>query len=189
VTEREEEYREYFEVLELSPGASRSELRAAYQHLRELYSSESIALSPLDHELSEEWKQDVLERVEEAYARLTSLMDSGTFVFEAGPRPGSNGKLKEVLETVDSFSGDALRQVRETLGFEIHELAHRTKIGKQHLQNIEAENFGALPEKVFLRGYLASFAKHLSLDREKVVSDYLARYDAWEQEGRPESPA
>jgi hypothetical protein len=66
VTEREEEYREYFEVLELSPGSSRSELRAAYQHLRELYSSESIALSPLDHELSEEWKQDVLERVEEA---------------------------------------------------------------------------------------------------------------------------
>ena len=75
MTEREEEYRGYFEVLELSPGASRSELRAAYQHLRELYSSESIALSPLDHELSDEWKRDVLERVEDAYAKLTSLSE------------------------------------------------------------------------------------------------------------------
>jgi flagellar biosynthesis protein FlhG len=189
VTEREEEYRKYFEVLELSPGASRSELRAAYQHLRELYSSESIALSPLDHELSDEWKQDVLERVEEAYAKLTALVESGTCMFESSPRPGGNGRLNAVLETVDSFSGDALRQIRKTLGIEIHELAHRTKIGKQHLTNIEEENFSALPEKVFLRGYLASFAKHLALDREKVVSDYLARYEAWEREGRSDSPA
>jgi curved DNA-binding protein CbpA len=178
--EQEENYDGYFEVLELPPGSSPSEVRTAYIHLKELYSTDSIVLSPLESELSDEWRQHVLERIEEAYAKLKELFER-TPAARRQWSPREDAFRAEEVEAGEIFSGEALMRLREKRGVEIHELSMATKINRQHLKNIEAEKYSALPEKVFLKGYLAAYAKHLSIDPRKVVSDYMARYNAWER--------
>jgi curved DNA-binding protein CbpA len=76
--------------------------------------------------------------------------------------------------TVDApITGDALRRVREALGFSLKDLAARTKIGHWHLDNIERERYADLPAQVYLRGFLTSLARELKLDPQRVAKGYL----------------
>lgn len=177
---REEEYSEYFDVLELTPEASPAEVREAYANLKDLYSSNSFVLSPLEDELSDEWKDEVVRKIEKAYHKLTEL-------FEKDPSWGQENtrardvSLQEELKNIRIFNGEALRQIREKLGVDLHDVGKVTKINTRYLEKIEEEDFAALPEKVFLRGYIISYAKHLSLDPGKVVQDYMSLHSAWEK--------
>ena len=71
------------------------------------------------------------------------------------------------------FSGELLRQLRESQGLSLQEIADRTKIGRPHLENIEADRFAALPAQVYLRGFLMSLARELRLDPLRVSKSYL----------------
>ena len=77
-----------------------------------------------------------------------------------------------------AFSGPLLRQVRESLGIELREIAERTKIGMAYLQAIEDERFAKLPAAVYVRGFLQEYARLLGLDVERVKDSYLDRYKA-----------
>jgi cytoskeleton protein RodZ len=63
------------------------------------------------------------------------------------------------------------------------------------LQAIEEENFEQLPGGVFNRGFIRAYAKHLGLDSEEAVNDYLAclrqaqvdSHDGWDL-ARPPAP-
>jgi curved DNA-binding protein CbpA len=70
-------------------------------------------------------------------------------------------------------TGDALRRVREALGYSLKDLAGRTKIGHWHLENIERERYADLPAQVYLRGFLTSLARELKLDPQRVAKGYL----------------
>lgn len=180
----EEEYKAYFDVLELPPGVSFAEVMAAYYHLRELYSTDSIVLSPLEGEISRQWKNGVLGQIEEAYGKLKAFYEEAPHMVRAllpAPPPAKEAVVEAPSFEVKEYSGETLMRLRERRGIDIHELAHATKISRQHLRNIEDEKFSALPEKVFLRGYLASYARCLSLDPEKVTSDYMDRYEGWKR--------
>ncbi len=176
----EENYREYYDVLELSPGASPAEVREAYVHLRELYSSESFVMSPLDDELSAEWKDEVVGRIEEAYSKLSELFQK-TAPSGSKKQHAHFGALKEEVKSIRIFNGGALRHLREKLGVELHELARATKISKYYLEKIEEEDFAVLPERVYLRGYIINYAKQLSLDPDRVAGDYMSLHSAWEK--------
>lgn len=75
----------------------------------------------------------------------------------------------------EGWSGEALRKVREARGLSVQQLAERTKVTRHHLENIEADRFGALPAPVYLRGILVSLARELRLDGQKVARSYLDR--------------
>jgi cytoskeletal protein RodZ len=47
-----------------------------------------------------------------------------------------------------------------------------------YLQALEAELFAKLPAFVYVRGFLAEYARALGLDVERVKQSYLARYKA-----------
>jgi len=71
-------YREYLATLELTPDASLSEIRNSYRHLKRFYKSDtldSIVTSPLESEVSDEGRQDILRQIEEAYAGLMAMLD------------------------------------------------------------------------------------------------------------------
>jgi flagellar biosynthesis protein FlhG len=72
-----------------------------------------------------------------------------------------------------------LRQIREAVGVELREIAERSKIGMAYLQALEGEIFGKLPAPVYVRGFLAEYARALGLDAERVKQTYLDRYRAW----------
>ena len=76
------------------------------------------------------------------------------------------------------FSGPLLRQIREAVGVELREIAERSKIGMAYLQALEGEVFNKLPAPVYVRGFLAEYARALGLDAERVKQTYLDRYRA-----------
>jgi len=84
------------------------------------------------------------------------------------------------------FSGPLLRQIREAVGVELREIAERSKIGMAYLQALEAEVFPKLPAPVYVRGFLAEYARALGLDPERVKQTYLERYRAARPQPEPD---
>jgi len=70
-----EEFQKYLEMLELDPDASLAEIKKSYLHLKRLYSTESIVISPIADEFPEEKRRDILHQIEEAYANLLALLE------------------------------------------------------------------------------------------------------------------
>jgi hypothetical protein len=77
-----------------------------------------------------------------------------------------------------SWTGDALRSVREARGLSLQRVSERTKVTRHHIENIEADRYTALPAPVYLRGILLSLARELRLDGQKVSRSYLERMAA-----------
>ena len=175
-----EDYRPYFEILELPPDASLLEVRKAYQALKELYTAGSMATLPLEDEFSEERKEEILRQVDEAYHKLLPLFDKET---GASVRT----KTKEILDktaengsiNVTTYDGPTLRQFREALGLDFHDIALATKIQIRYLKSIENEDFEALPPEVYTRGFVVAYSRYLSLDSKQVADDYMKKYREW----------
>ena len=167
--ERDERSKSY-EILELGTGASPADVRKAYLFLKHLYSTESIVTIPLEDELSPEAQRQIVERIEEAYRRLAAGAE--------GAAPAGEKRLQTRIDADAVFTGPLLRQLREQLGIDLRELALATHIQTQYLDDIEKENFAALPVYVYTRGYVANYARHLGLDPARVTADYMSRFNA-----------
>ncbi len=166
-----ERLKPYFDVLEIEPAASLTEVRNAYMLLKEVYSDpESIVTGPLAGEMGEESRRDILERLEEAYHVLLAAFEQS--------REEPRRRIEKVMADIETFDGPALKRIRERLGVDLNDMALATRIQVQHLINIEEENFSALPVKVYTRGFVANYARHLHLDEKRVVSDYMTRFEA-----------
>jgi DnaJ-class molecular chaperone len=176
-----DDYNRYFEALEVRPNASLSEIRDAYLHLKDLYSSDSMVTLPIAEEFSRESREEVLREIEEAFVRLKAMYR--TRYRGLGHNGGSQlvrgEDLKDHLEGITSFNGPILRKIREQLNIELCEISTAIKVGKSHLENIERERFDTLPPEVYLRGFVAAYARYLSLDSSQVVNDYMKIYHTW----------
>ena len=69
--------------------------------------------------------------------------------------------------------GEKFRKAREAKSLSFDDVSHVTKISSRMLQAIEQENFDLLPGGVFNKGFIRAYAKHLGLDGEEAVTDYL----------------
>jgi len=176
-----EDYREYFEALELNPDAPLSEVRNSYLHLKSLYANDSIVTSAIAYELSEEKRQDILNQIEEAYAKLTDFFGNKAGDTASKDKPSFivDEDLKQYLSGITSFTGVLLKEIREKLGVNLKDMAAFTRIRRQYFEDIEKEKFSSLPSEVYLRGYVMEYAKYLSLDPVKVADDYLKKYREW----------
>jgi cytoskeleton protein RodZ len=70
--------------------------------------------------------------------------------------------------------GEKFRKERERRGFTLDDVSNVTKIGSRMLKAIEEDRFEALPGGVFNKGFIRAYAKHLGLNDEEAISDYLA---------------
>lgn len=80
------------------------------------------------------------------------------------------------IDEATEFTGAVLRAVREARGFELQDIADRTKITLSYLRAMEEENYGAAPAPVYLRGFLKTIARELKLPPERVADSYMQRY-------------
>jgi hypothetical protein len=99
-------------------------------------------------------------------------------VAPAPARPAAPLPPMPELGPTTHYTGDLLRQIREARGLSLRELATRTRINLGHLEHLEAEAFGELPERVYLRGFLTAYARELKLDGARLSETYLARWAA-----------
>ena len=81
--------------------------------------------------------------------------------------------LSKGLHNVGEF-GDKFRKAREKKELSLDDVSNVTKISSRMLQAIEEEHFDLLPGGVFNKGFIRAYAKHLGLDSEDAVNDYLA---------------
>jgi cytoskeleton protein RodZ len=73
---------------------------------------------------------------------------------------------------VESF-GARLKREREQQGMVLEGVAATTKISVRMLQALEEERFGQLPGGIFNKGFVRAYARHLGLDEEQAIADYL----------------
>jgi cytoskeleton protein RodZ len=65
--------------------------------------------------------------------------------------------------------GDFFRQVRETKGLSIDDVASKTRIHPDFLKALEEGNFSKLPDQVFAKGFVRSYARSLGLDEDDAM--------------------
>lgn len=68
--------------------------------------------------------------------------------------------------------GKYLKKIRLEKGFSIEDVMDDTRISKYVIQQIEAENFENLPEEVYLKGFLKSYAEAVGVDPLDVIEKY-----------------
>lgn len=79
--------------------------------------------------------------------------DQGTF-----QTPNSGAKIGPILE-----------KARKERGLTLEEAEHATKIRKRYLSGLEREDYGVLPDAVYARGFLKTYANYLGLDGEELA--------------------
>lgn len=195
----------HYELLEVPPTASFEDIRRANRRVRDIYGAESIAVSGLYDPASLE---AVHRRLDLAYTTLMDAAKRKEYDHELFPdgvpmpvqlpptspqdvappaRPpakvddpatlATRPPMPEITARTE-FSGPLLRQIREAIGIELREIAEKSKIGMAYLQALEGEVFTKLPAHVYVRGFLAEYARALGLDAERVKQTYLDRYRA-----------
>jgi cytoskeletal protein RodZ len=69
--------------------------------------------------------------------------------------------------------GENLRRERELRGISLREIADTTKISVRFLQALEQDRVDVLPGGLFPRAFVRQYARHLGLDAERLVAEYL----------------
>lgn len=92
-----------------------------------------------------------------------------------------------VAETKESV-GEFFRQVRETKGLTLDEVAVKTRIHPEYLKALEESNYAKLPEQVFAKGFVRSYARSLGLDEDDAMRRFTVSagtfYDKHEERER-----
>lgn len=81
--------------------------------------------------------------------------------------------------------GQFLRQERERRGITIEQVASATRISVRSLLALEADQYGDLPAKPFVRGFVTSYARFIHLDPQEI----LTRFDDFISQKVSERPA
>ncbi|NKB81024.1 MAG: DUF4115 domain-containing protein [Nitrospirales bacterium] len=68
--------------------------------------------------------------------------------------------------------GELLKRSRESQGLSLEHLASLTRIQQPFLKALEEENFGHLPEQVFTKGFVRTYAQALGLDEEEAIRQF-----------------
>ena len=69
--------------------------------------------------------------------------------------------------------GQKLKSEREKRAITLEQISSSTKIGKRMLQALEEENFNQLPGGIFNKGFVRAYARHVGLDEDQAITDYL----------------
>ena len=172
---------EDWEVLGLEPGAETPRVRQAYRHRRALYEPTALATYNL---LDDDERADMVLRIDEAYRRIVGAEPSA----QAAPSP-----VRMPPPETEVPSGPApdpaaepgahLRHHRLFQGLSLHQIAAETKIGVAILEQIENEDFDALPATAFVRGHAHQFARELKLpDAYEFAKLYIGKMQGDEEE-------
>ena len=189
----------HYEVLEVAHDATGEAVDRAYKIATATYEEDSLAT----YSLYEENELDAIrERIEQAYRVLGSNEAREDYDHSLGggaPAP-ERGRVEiqldfeniselapsevapEIEEFADledpqdgAFDGARLRRTRLARGVDIDRIAQVTKINPTYLRYIEEEQFGDLPADVYVRGFVAAYARCVGLDPERVLPVYMER--------------
>ncbi|MGH8444689.1 MAG: helix-turn-helix domain-containing protein, partial [Solimonas sp.] len=71
--------------------------------------------------------------------------------------------------------GSLIREARQAARLSVDDLAAHTKLARTTVEALERDDFGALLEPVYVRGYYRKCAKVLNLNEKTLIDAYAAR--------------
>src|SRR5260221_10256078 len=74
--------------------------------------------------------------------------------------------------------GKILREARVEKLLSLDEVEKHTKIRKELLEALEADNFDKLPPSTFVQGFIKNYGKYLGLDAGKLLAVFRRDYEA-----------
>jgi len=184
-----DDLKKQYDILELPADAPLRDVHNARVRLRKLYTGESTALEPLSEELTEKQKRKILDQIEEAYKKILAARS---------PEAGRAEPLFSVEALEDKpflaepeepgpivYSGPRLRKAREAKRITLNEVSKELKLRVELLNGLETERYESLPEPVYLKAQLRTYAAFLKLPPAQVAEDYLERYRIWKEKTSP----
>ncbi len=203
---------DYYQVLRLSPAASKLDVINAYRRAKLAFRADSLAVYSL---YGKDDLEKIRKQIDQAYAVLSDHEQRQVYDVKRGfvaPRCDNDGKieaetvqddvtdigaadgsagdnvvdlrtkqhlrcdpdpeLERRIKAADAYPGDFLREVRESRGVSLRDIAAFTRISIGYLQAIEAEDAACLPAVAYLKGYLAQYAAEIGLEPHRVVQGY-----------------
>lgn len=92
----------------------------------------------------------------------------------------NESREEEMREAREFGIGSALSRAREGLDLSFEEAEQATKIRKDFLRGLESDDHSGLPESVYVRGFVKTYADYLGLDgsamSRALKNDGAARY-------------
>ncbi len=87
---------------------------------------------------------------------------------------------------MESF-GARLKREREQRKITLDDIAVSTKIGTRFLAAIEEDRFDQLPGGIFNKGFVRAYARHLGMDENQAIADFVAATEPVLPEPQPEA--
>src|ERR687893_3086858 len=79
--------------------------------------------------------------------------------------------------------GPVLERARKDKGLSLEEAERATKIRKRYLDGLERDNYSILPDAVYARGFLKTYANYLGLDGEALSGQLKSSRKARRERG------
>jgi len=95
----------------------------------------------------------------------------------------SNFQNEPTMTSSDSI-GVHLKKTRETQGLSLDQVASLTRIQSKFLQALEDEDFQQLPEQVFTRGFVRTYARSLGISEEDALRRFSESSSDYYQQGQ-----
>jgi cytoskeletal protein RodZ len=73
---------------------------------------------------------------------------------------------------MEELLGQYLKRMRIAKGYTAHDISVKTRIGCDHLQSLEAEDYARLPPQTVTKSYVRSYAQFLRLDEVEVMKRF-----------------
>jgi cytoskeletal protein RodZ len=86
--------------------------------------------------------------------------------------PQATKMIPDAPPKVSTF-GARLQREREKRKITLEDVSVSTKISLRMLRALEEERFDQLPGGIFNKGFVRAYARHLGIDEEQAVADYL----------------
>jgi curved DNA-binding protein CbpA len=186
----------YYELLEVPRDATGEEIARAYQMALGTYETDSLATYSL---YGEEELRAIRRRIEEAHRVLSDAEERAVYDGRFGDVPDVGVEIDllpppeerrpEVAREITGLdplevegelplNGAGLRRARLERGISIERICEVTKVSFGHLENIELDDYAALPAAVYVRGFVAAYARCIGVDADRAANEYMATYRA-----------
>lgn len=192
-----------YELLEVTPDAPQEEIHSAFLRAKTTYSPNSPALysifsreeadqllklideaysvlgNPIRRREYDHSLRIVLEPTPASAPAAVSSPPAKPFSSEKtiGKTAFSHYEIdpafEEQIKFQEIFDGSFLQKIRDYKKVTVDQMATSTRIGRNYLVAIEANDFLSLPATVFVRGFIQQIARVLGLDQKKTVESYM----------------
>jgi len=186
----------HYDLLGVESRSTRDEIERAYRFHRDMYGDGALATySLLDPDeiavnraqLDEAFRVLSHPELRREYDQSLGLAKAGGAVVQFPTPKGEAAQERSIVKertAEEAFAqgfrrvastGAELKQAREVRGISLRDISLRSKVGARFLGYIEEERLDMLPATVYLRGFVAEYARAVGLDPRASAEAYIAR--------------